>query len=108
MFNVITRRTINNYRSAYPEAAQALQKWYADIKLANFGSMNELKAKYGNASVVTDNRVIFNFHGNKYRLIVRLNFRYKAIQIKWFGTHAEYDLIDASTVSHKTDDNQTN
>ncbi len=101
MFNIITRRTLNDYRTRYPEAAQALQKWYIELKGGNFSSMNDLKTVYGNASVVSDNRVVFNIHGNKYRLIIRINFQYKAIQIKWFGTHADYDKIDAATISYK-------
>ena len=106
MFNIITRRTLNTCREQYPDAAQALQKWYSDMKTADFQSMNELKAVYGNASVVADNRAVFNIHGNKYRLIVRINFLYKAVQIKWFGTHAEYDTINAATVSYKNDDDK--
>ncbi len=101
MFNVITRRTLNEYRVQYPEASQALQKWYADIKGADFQSINDLIAVYGNASLVADNRIVFNIHGNKYRLVVRVNFLYKAIQIKWFGTYKEYDAIDVSTVAFK-------
>ncbi len=101
MFNIITRRTLNDYRARYPEAAQALQKWYIELKGGSFSSMNDLKNVYGNASVVSDNRVVFNIHGNKYRLIIRINFQYKAIQIKWFGTHADYDKIDAATINYK-------
>jgi mRNA interferase HigB len=63
--------------------------------------MNDLKAVYGNASVISDNRVVFTIHGNKYRLIIRINFQYRAIQIKWFGTHADYDKIDAATINDK-------
>jgi mRNA interferase HigB len=50
---------------------------------------------------VGDDRVVFNIMGNHYRLVVRIVFTYKAIQIKWFGTHAEYDRIDVSTVKYK-------
>lgn len=50
-----------------------------------------LKKVYGNASVVADDRVVFNIMGNKYWLVVRISFEFKAIQIKWFGSHAEYD-----------------
>lgn len=104
MFNIITRRTLNEYRIQYPEAAQALQKWYVDFRRSNFASMNELKAVYGNASVIADNRVVFSIHGNKYRLIVRINVQYKGVQIKWFGTHAEYDKIDATLIEYKNHD----
>lgn len=56
---------------------------------------------YGNASLVADDRVVFNILGNKYRLVVRIVFDFKVIQIKWFGTHAEYDRFDVKTVQFK-------
>ncbi len=56
---------------------------------------------YGNASLVADDRVVFNILGNKYRLVVRIVFDFKVIQIKWFGTHAEYDRINVKTVQFK-------
>lgn len=98
MFNIIARKTLNSYCELYPVASNALRKWYHEMESAEFASFNDLKQQYANASIVADDRVIFNIQGNKYRLIVRMNFTYKAIQIKWFGTHAEYDKIDATTI----------
>jgi len=69
--------------------------------LADFKNFNELKKVYGNASLIADERVVFNIMGNKYRLVVRIVFGFKAIQIKWFGIHAEYDKIDVATVQNK-------
>jgi mRNA interferase HigB len=68
---------------------------------ADFKNFNELKKVYGNASLVADDRVVFNIMGNKYRLVVRIVFDFKAIQVKWFGTHAEYDKIDVKTIPFK-------
>ncbi|MEQ6120061.1 type II toxin-antitoxin system HigB family toxin [Reichenbachiella sp. MALMAid0571] len=101
MFNIITRRTLNRYCVQYPEAAEPLKKWYYELKREDFNNSNELKNVYKNASIVADNRVVFNIGGNKYRLVVRINFAYKAIQIKWFGTHKEYDKIDVVKVQLK-------
>ena len=101
MFNIIARRTLNEFAEAYPEARTALQKWYHEMAEADFKSFNELKKVYANASVVADDRVVFNIAGNKYRLIVRINFLFKAIQVKWFGTHKEYDMIDVTKVDFK-------
>jgi mRNA interferase HigB len=98
MFNIIKTATLNIYRLSYPEADEALKKWYYDLKTSSFKNANELKEVYASASILADNRVIFNICGNKYRLIVRINYQYRAIMIKWFGTHKEYDKIDASTV----------
>jgi mRNA interferase HigB len=63
--------------------------------------LNELKLRYPNASIIGDDRVIFNIMGNDYRLITRIIFQFKTIQIKWFGTHEAHDQIDALTVNPK-------
>ena len=66
--------------------------------LENF---NELKQVYGSASIVGDDRVVFNIMGNKYRLVVRVVFEFKAVQIKWFGTHTDYDKINVTAIQFK-------
>ena len=101
MFNIITRRTLLEYCKKYPAAETALFEWYRELVNCDFKNFNELKDVYGNASLVGDDRIVFNIMGNKYRLIVRVVFEFKAIQVKWFGTHKVYDKIDASLVSHK-------
>ena len=101
MFNVITRKTLLEYAKKYPLAKIALFEWYHELVISDFTSFNELKKVYGNASLVSDNRVVFNIMGNKYRLVVRIVFEFKAIQIKWFGTHSEYDKIDVKNVPYK-------
>ena len=98
MFNIITRRTLLKYAKKYPVAANALFEWYHEFVNADFCNFNEIKRVYGNASIVGDDRVVFNILGNHYRLIVRIVFEYKTIQIKWFGTHAAYDKIDAVAI----------
>ncbi len=105
MFNIIARRTLNQYCKKYPEAAEALRKWYGEVSNADFTNFNELKSAYGNASLVSDNRIVFNICGNKYRLVVRVNFQFKSIMIKWFGTHKEYDLIDVTKIQFKKNEN---
>ena len=101
MFNIIARRTLNEYAASFPEARVALQGWYYELAEADFKNFNELKKVYPNASVVADGRVVFNICGNKYRLVVRINFKFKAIQVKWFGPHVQYDNINVETVNFK-------
>ncbi|WP_223269280.1 MULTISPECIES: type II toxin-antitoxin system HigB family toxin [unclassified Polaribacter] len=95
-----------NYIRLYPEAAIALQECYRELEISEFKNFNELKEVYKNASIVGDDRVVFNIKGNSHRLVVRFVFTYKAIQIKWFGTHKEYDAIDVETVQFKTKRNK--
>lgn len=89
------------YCKKYPQATVALQEWYHEMAICSFKNFNELKRIYSNASVVADDRVVFHILGNKYRLIVRIVFEFKAIQIKWFGPHAAYDKIDVKTIKFK-------
>lgn len=97
--NVIVKRAILFYADKYPAAQIALLAWHKEFNNSNYKNFNELKQVYGNASIVANNRVIFNIKGNDYRLIVSVNFKQMAAYIIWFGTHKEYDKIDAATVA---------
>lgn len=101
MFNIIARKTLLEYCITYAEARNALLEWYHELLNSDFKNFNELKNKFGNASIVADDRVVFNIMGNKYRLVVRIVFEYKTIQVKWFGTHKEYDNISVKQVKFK-------
>ena len=101
--NIIAKGTLLYYIAKYPKAKTALLTWYYEFSKGMFRNFNELKAVYGNASIVANNRVIFNIKGNDFRLIVSVNFRQLAAYIIWFGTHKEYDKIDTETISFDTD-----
>ncbi len=98
--NVITKRTIVYYIQQYPLAKTALLLWLKDLGAKKFNSLNELKEVFGNASIVVNHRVIFNIKGNDFRLITAINIKTQAIYIIWFGTHKEYDRINATTIKH--------
>lgn len=101
VFNIIARKTLLEYCDKYPEARNALLEWYHELIKCDFKNFNELKRMYANASIVGDNRVVFNILGNKYRLLVRMVFEYKTIQVKWFGTLKQYDNISVSKIKFK-------
>ncbi len=98
---IVAKRTLREYARQYPDAADALEKWEIQFRHSEFHTMNELKAVYGNASVLQNGRVVFNIKGNHYRLIVKINFFQPVVFIIWFGTHAQYDLINANTISYE-------
>lgn len=85
-------------KSGHKEAEQPLKAWYAEVCRATWQSPNEVKAQFKSASVVGKNRVVFNIAGNKYRLIVAFAYRIQTAYVKFVGTHAEYDRVDAQTV----------
>jgi mRNA interferase HigB len=96
--NVIYRRAITFYIDHYPKAKKQLEVWYEDFVKHDFANFNEIKNTYGNASIIANNRAVFNIKGNDFRLIVSFNFKQEACFIIWFGTHNEYDKIDAETI----------
>jgi mRNA interferase HigB len=96
--NIIARGTILVYIDRYPKAKTALLNWYQEFLNASFENFNQLKSTYGNSSIVSNDRVIFNIKGNDFRLIVSINFKRQAAYIIWFGSHKEYDTIDAATI----------
>ena len=101
---VIAVKTLKEYAQTFQQAEQALLSWYEEAAIAQWNNPNELKAQYRSASVLTNKRVVFNIHGNSYRLIVDIEYRLKIVFVVWFGTHKQYDKIDAKTVSYvKTD-----
>lgn len=96
--NVITKATLQKYMLKFPEASNWLNTWYEIAEKANWTNFNDVKLSYPSADQVGDDRVVFNVKGNKFRLIVRFSFQFKVLQIKWFGSHKEYDRIDVLTV----------
>ncbi len=100
VFNIITRKALLDYIHKYPSAATALSEWYYELLKCDFQNFNDLKKAYPHASLVGDDRVVFNIKGNNFRLVVRIVFIYKTIQIKWFGSHSEYSKIDVLKVSY--------
>ena len=100
-FNIVKRSTLIEYYTQYPEAKKPIELWYSEIRECAFNNFNELKATYKNASIVANNRVVFNIKGNNYRLVVKINFYTKQIFIIWFGSHKDYDKINVETISYK-------
>lgn len=95
---VLVKRTLLYYIHKYPLAEKGLLLWAEAFTKHDFHNFNEVKGIFGNASIVGNNRVIFNIKGNDFRLIVSVNFLQKAGYIIWFGTHNEYDKINAQSV----------
>ncbi len=95
---VISRKALREFWEGHPDARQALQAWYADVKHTSWASPADVKRAYRNASFVANNRVVFNIKGNKYRIIVAVQYKFQIVFIRFVGTHQEYDQVDAASV----------
>ncbi len=97
---VIAVKTLKDYAAEFHQAEHALFSWYEEAITAEWNNPNELKEQYRNASILNNKRVVFNIHGNSYRLIVDIEYRLKIVFVVWFGTHKQYDNIDAKIISY--------
>ena len=95
---VIAKRILREFWEKHNDCEQQLKSWYQEASNAVWTNSNEIKLEYPSASIIGDNRIVFNIKGNSYRLIVKINFDYQMIWIRFIGTHAEYDKINAKTI----------
>ena len=75
-----------------------MRAWYHDVLRADWKSPADVKSVYASASIVGENRLVFNIGGNKYRLVVAVNYKYRMCYVRFIGTHKAYDGIDVTTV----------
>ena len=100
IMRIIAIRTIKNGYKEFPVAKQSLLAWNEEVEFANWQNPNELKEQHLSASIINTKRVVFNIHGNKFRLIVDIEYRLGIVFIVWFGSHKEYDKIDVKTIKY--------
>jgi mRNA interferase HigB len=95
---VIAVKTLRDFWVAHPDAEQPLLAWYDEASKATWAQPADIRANYANASILKNRRVVFNIKGNDYRLIVAVAYRVGVVYVKFIGTHAQYDAVDADTV----------
>lgn len=95
---IIAVGRLRDFWQRHSDAEQPLKAWHDEAKHATWTTPQDIRNRYASASFVGRNRVVFNIKGNDYRLVVAVAYGFQAVYIKFIGTHAEYDRIDAVTV----------
>ncbi len=95
---VISRKKFKDFATRFPDAQAQLDSWYYETKKAKWQTPPDIKEKYQSASILKNGKVVFNICGNKYRVIVRIDYRCGIVFIRFVGTHKDYDKIDAEIV----------
>ena len=95
---IIAKKSLVKYWEKYPDTEQSLKAWYQEASAAKWAGPQDIKNQYRNASIVGNNRVVFNIRGNTHRLIVAVASKHRIIFIKFIGTHEEYDRVNAGAV----------
>lgn len=95
---VIAKSTLREFWERHPDAEEPLLAWYREVEKEDWSQPAQVKEKYRSASIVKDNRVVFNIKGNNYRLVVKINYPYRVIYVRFVGTRRDYDAIDVEEV----------
>ncbi len=95
---IIAKRTLRQFWERHPQAETPLKVWFAMVSKAEWSGPVDVRAMFGSADFVADNRVIFDIGGNKFRIVARVSYRFKRVLVKFIGTHREYDQINPEVV----------
>lgn len=96
---IVALRTLRQFWARHPQAEGPIRAWYGVASRSVWASPADIKREFGTTvDFIADNRVVFNLGGNKYRLVVHASYRFKRALVKFIGTHAEYDRINAETI----------
>lgn len=99
---VISKSALVDFWIRHPDSKKPLEDWYHEAAAAVWNTPQDIKARYASASFLGHNRVVFNIKGNDYRLVVAVAYRFAALYVKFVGTHAQYDAIEAVNVELKS------
>jgi mRNA interferase HigB len=95
---IVAKRVLRVFWKRFPQAEEPLQAWYREVEKEAWDGPAKVKEKYRSASILKGSRVVFNIKGNDYRLIVKINYPHRLVYVRFVGTHAEYDKINAEEV----------
>jgi mRNA interferase HigB len=95
---IISLKTLKDFSEIHPQCGKQLNLIKKDLQKKFFENANQLKEHFPYISLLKDNRVVFNVHGNDYRLVLKINYNYQVAYVRFIGTHADYDKIDANKV----------
>ena len=95
---VLSKPVLREFWEKHSDCEHQLKAWYREAEDAVWNTPADVKADYPSVSILEDNRLVFNIKGNTYRLIVKVSYAYSMVWIRFVGTHAEYDKIDATKI----------
>lgn len=95
---VVAKRTLRDFWTKHTDSEQQLRTWYKEAAKARWSSPNDIKRNYSKASILKGNRVVFNICGNKYRLVIKVNYLRQWVFVRFIGTHRDYNKINAEII----------
>lgn len=98
MERIFAKSTLREFWETHPDSEQYLKTWYDTAMSSDWKTPNDVKQTFAKSSILKDSRIVFNIKGNSYRLVAKFNYEKQWIFVRFIGTHAEYDKIDADLI----------
>ena len=95
---IISRKALKTFWDKHPDSEQPLRAWVKHVSNSEWETPTDIKNSYRSASFIANDRVVFNIKGNHYRIIIAIKYQHGVVYIRFVGTHAEYDKINATTI----------
>ena len=95
---VFSQSTVSRFGRSHAAAREPLRAWFKEVSRARWSGPADVRRAYASASFVGNDRVVFDIKGNAYRVVVAVKYEFRVVYIRFIGTHAEYDRVDAATI----------
>ena len=89
--DLLGKKLLHDFKGKHADARSHIDSWEAEVEEAHWNTPRDLKARYPKASILGNQQVVFDICGNRYRLLVQVNYKNGIVLIKKIGTHKEYD-----------------
>ena len=108
MERIFSKSTLSEFWKSRPDSEQYLKTWYDTAMSSDWKTPNDIKKTHAQASILKNNRIVFNIKGNSYRLVTKINFEKQWIFVRFLGPHSDYIEIDANTVKNQHNEYKSN
>lgn len=98
LMRVLAKKTLRDFWKKHTDSEEQLKTWYKEASKAKWDNPSDIRKEYAKASILKGGRIVLNIYGNKYRLIVEINYKRKWVFIRFIGSHEDYDKIDANKI----------
>lgn len=95
---IISKKLLSDFWTKHPDAKLPLEVWYREVVAASWSTPQDIKQRYPKASILPNDRVVFDIKGNSYRLVALIRYPFQLVYLRFIGTHADYDKIDAKRI----------